>query len=171
SGRGGGDIPGHARAHEAPRGRGRAGGAVRPDHRASHDRGGARGCRRHRGRRGGAARRSAGLVRMTELDELESAPSEATEHRAAVERIRGVDSDHTLRSLLHRRLVVELGRSNAPGRPILYGTAFEFLERFGLESLDDLPALDADVAARLAEEGGVALLPLDEEMDEAATGA
>ncbi len=49
----------------------------------------------------------------------------------------------------------------APGRPILYGTAFEFLERFGLESLDDLPALDADVAARLAEEGGMLLLPLD----------
>ena len=83
--------------------------------------------------------------------------------RAAVERIRGVDSDHTLRSLLHRRLVVELGRSGAPGRPILYGTAFEFLERFGLESLDDLPALDADVAARLAEEGGVLLLPLDDD--------
>jgi segregation and condensation protein B len=83
--------------------------------------------------------------------------------RAAVERIRGVDSDHTLRSLLHRRLVVELGRSNTPGRPILYGTAFEFLERFGLESLDDLPALDADVAARLAEEGGALLLPLEDE--------
>lgn len=83
--------------------------------------------------------------------------------RAAVERVRGVDSDHTLRSLLHRRLVVELGRSNAPGRPILYGTAFEFLERFGLESLDDLPTLDADVAARLAEEGGTLLLPLEDD--------
>jgi segregation and condensation protein B len=82
--------------------------------------------------------------------------------KAAVERIRGVDSDHTLRSLLHRRLVVELGRANTPGRPILYGTAFEFLERFGLESLDDLPTLDADVAARLAEEGGALLLPLDD---------
>jgi segregation and condensation protein B len=82
--------------------------------------------------------------------------------KAAIERIRGVDSDHTVRSLLHRRLAVELGRSNAPGRPILYGTAFEFLERFGLESLEDLPPLDADVAARLAEEGGVLLLPLDE---------
>lgn len=91
--------------------------------------------------------------------------------RAAVERIRGVDSDHTLRSLLHRRLVVELGRSNAPGRPILYGTAFEFLERFGLESLDDLPPLDADVAARLAEEGGVAILPLDEVDAESAVTA
>ena len=57
---------------------------------------------------------------------------------------------------------MELGRSEAPGRPILYGTGFEFLERFGLASLDDLPPLDADVAARLAEEGGTMLLPLDE---------
>ena len=41
-----------------------------------------------------------------------------------------------------------------PGRPFLYGTGFEFLERFGLTSLDELPPLDVDVAARLAEEGG-----------------
>ena len=74
--------------------------------------------------------------------------------KAAVERIRGVDSDYTIRTLLHRRLVVELGRSDAPGRPFLYGTGFEFLERFGLTSLDELPPLDADVAGRLAEEGG-----------------
>jgi segregation and condensation protein B len=74
--------------------------------------------------------------------------------KSAVERIRGVDSDYTIRTLLHRRLVVELGRSNAPGRPFLYGTGFEFLERFGLTSLDELPPLDGDVAARLAEEGG-----------------
>ena len=71
--------------------------------------------------------------------------------RAVVERIRGVDSDYVLRSLLHRRLVVEQGRSDAPGRPILYGTSFEFLERFGLTSLDELPALDAEIAARLAD--------------------
>jgi segregation and condensation protein B len=76
--------------------------------------------------------------------------------KAAVERIRGVDSDYTIRSLLHRRLVVELGRADAPGRPILYGTGFDFLERFGLMSLEDLPPLDADVAARLSEEGGEA---------------
>lgn len=74
--------------------------------------------------------------------------------KAAIERIRGVDSDYTVRTLLHRRLVVELGRSDAPGRPFLYGTAFEFLERFGLTSLDDLPPLDVDVADRLAMEGG-----------------
>ena len=74
--------------------------------------------------------------------------------KSAIERIRGVDSDYTIRTLLHRRFVVELGRSDAPGRPFLYGTGFEFLERFGLTSLDELPPLDVDVAARLAEEGG-----------------
>jgi segregation and condensation protein B len=73
--------------------------------------------------------------------------------KTAVERIRGVDSDYAIRTLLHRRLVVELGRSEAPGRPFLYGTGFEFLERFGLTSLEELPALDLDIAARLAEEG------------------
>ena len=74
--------------------------------------------------------------------------------RGAIERIRGVDSDYTVRSLLHRRLIVELGRSETPGRPFLYGTSFEFLERFGLTSLEEMPPLDVDVAARLAEEGG-----------------
>jgi len=74
--------------------------------------------------------------------------------KSAVERIRGVDSDYTMRTLLHRRLIVELGRSDAPGRPFLYGTGFDFLERFGLTSLEELPPLDVDVAARLAEEGG-----------------
>lgn len=74
--------------------------------------------------------------------------------RAAIDRIRGVDSDYTVRTLLHRRLIVELGRSDAPGRPFLYGTGFEFLERFGLTSLEEMPMLDVDVAARLGEEGG-----------------
>ena len=74
--------------------------------------------------------------------------------KSAIERIRGVDSDYTIRSLMHRRLVVELGRSDAPGRPFLYGTGFDFLERFGMTSLEQLPPLDADIAARLAEEGG-----------------
>jgi segregation and condensation protein B len=76
--------------------------------------------------------------------------------KAAVERIRGVDSDYTIRTLLHRRLVVELGRSDAPGRPFLYGTGFEFLERFGLTSLDELPPLDVDLAARLVDEEAAA---------------
>jgi segregation and condensation protein B len=76
--------------------------------------------------------------------------------KAAVERIRGVDSEYSIRSLLHRRLVVDLGRADAPGRPILYGTGFDFLERFGLTSLDQLPPLDAEVAARLLAAGAEA---------------
>ena len=81
--------------------------------------------------------------------------------KSAIERIRGVDSDYTIRTLVHRRLVVELGRSDAPGRPFLYGTGFDFLERFGLTSLDELPPLDVDLASRLAEEGGQAMtMPL-----------
>jgi segregation and condensation protein B len=76
--------------------------------------------------------------------------------KSAVERIRGVDSDYTIRTLLHRRLVVELGRSEAPGRPFLYGTGFEFLERFGLTSLDELPPLEVDLAARLIQDDELA---------------
>jgi segregation and condensation protein B len=61
--------------------------------------------------------------------------------RGEVERVRGVDSDYVLRSLMHRRLVAEMGRRDTPGRPILYGTTFTFLERFGLTSLDALPPI------------------------------
>jgi segregation and condensation protein B len=74
--------------------------------------------------------------------------------KSAVERIRGVDSDYTMRGLVHRRLVVELGRADAPGRPILYGTGFEFLERFGVASLDELPPLEAEVAGALVDPAG-----------------
>ena len=76
--------------------------------------------------------------------------------KAGIERIRGVDSDYTIRALLHRRLVVELRRSEGPGRPFLYGTSFDFLERFGLTSLEELPPLDVEIAARLAEATDVA---------------
>jgi len=71
--------------------------------------------------------------------------------RGVIERIRGVDSDYVLRTLIHRRLVVEQGRADTPGRPILYGTGFDFLERFGLMSLDDLPPLEPEAAERLLE--------------------
>jgi segregation and condensation protein B len=66
--------------------------------------------------------------------------------RGDVERVRGVDSDYVIRSLLHRRLVAEVGRRDTPGRPILFGTTFTFLERFGLTSLDELPPLASDAA-------------------------
>jgi segregation and condensation protein B len=70
--------------------------------------------------------------------------------RADVDRVRGVDSDYVIRSLLHRRLIAEVGRRDTPGRPILLGTTFTFLERFGLTSLDDLPPLSSEAAALAA---------------------
>lgn len=62
--------------------------------------------------------------------------------RAEIERIRGVGTDRVLARLMERDLICELGRKQAPGRPILYGTTTEFLEYFGLESLRDLPPLE-----------------------------
>ena len=52
-----------------------------------------------------------------------------------------------IRTLLHRRLVAEVGRRDTPGRPAIFGTTFTFLERFGLTSLDDLPPLSSPAAA------------------------
>jgi segregation and condensation protein B len=69
--------------------------------------------------------------------------------RGDVERVRGVDSDYVIRSLLHRRLVTEVGRRETPGRPVVFATTFTFLERFGLTSIEDLPPLSSD-AAQLA---------------------
>jgi segregation and condensation protein B len=71
--------------------------------------------------------------------------------RGVIERIRGVDSGHVVRGLLHRRLINEQGRAETPGRPILYATSMDFMERFGLTSLDDLPPLEAEIAAQLAQ--------------------
>lgn len=59
--------------------------------------------------------------------------------RGQIEAIRGVNADHALANLIARELVQDVGRLNAVGRPILYGTTFEFLRAFGLRSLDDLP--------------------------------
>lgn len=59
--------------------------------------------------------------------------------RAQVEAIRGVHSDSVLRSLVRRGLIVEIARAESVGRPILYGTTFEFLQQFGLQSMQDLP--------------------------------
>lgn len=58
-----------------------------------------------------------------------------------IENIRGVKVDKPLSTLVERCLVREIGRKEVIGRPILYGTTTEFLQCFGLKSLDDLPAL------------------------------
>jgi segregation and condensation protein B len=61
--------------------------------------------------------------------------------RGDVEAIRGVNSDSVLRTLIHRSLIEEQGRLEQAGRPIVYGTTFEFLQEFGLASLEELPPL------------------------------
>src|SRR5262249_61327149 len=61
--------------------------------------------------------------------------------RHQVSAIRGVNSDGVLRALSERGLVAEVGREEGPGRPVLYGTTPEFLERMGMPSLAALPPL------------------------------
>jgi len=62
--------------------------------------------------------------------------------RPVIEEVRGVNSDGVVRTLLSKGLIEELGRSEGLGRAILYGTSNDFLSHFGLNSLDDLPAID-----------------------------
>jgi segregation and condensation protein B len=62
--------------------------------------------------------------------------------RMEVEEIRGVNSDQTLRNLLIRGLVDEVGRKETIGRPILYGTTMEFIQYFGLTSEENIPKID-----------------------------
>lgn len=59
-----------------------------------------------------------------------------------IEKIRGVKSDHAVNKLVEYELVSEIGRKDAPGRPILFGTTENFLRHFGVDSVDDLPAID-----------------------------
>jgi len=61
--------------------------------------------------------------------------------RADIEDIRGVNVDGVIKTLLERLLIRVIGRKDAPGRPIIYGTTKEFLDRFGLNSLSELPRL------------------------------
>lgn len=67
--------------------------------------------------------------------------------KGGIEEIRGVDADYALRVLLERGLIEEAGRMETAGRPIRYATTLEFLRRFGLGSLADLPALEGDAEA------------------------
>ncbi len=62
--------------------------------------------------------------------------------RPAVDAVRGVNSDGVIKSLLSKGLLQEVGRSEGPGRPILFGTTPQFLQHFGLNSLTELPELN-----------------------------
>lgn len=67
--------------------------------------------------------------------------------RLDIEKIRGVNSDHGISRLVELGLVQELGRLDAPGRPLLFGTTEQFLRSFGVRSIDDLPEVNPDMLA------------------------
>ena len=62
--------------------------------------------------------------------------------RLEIERIRGVKCDHAVNKLIEYNLISEVGRLDAPGRPLLFGTTEEFLRSFGVQSVEDLPTLN-----------------------------
>ena len=72
--------------------------------------------------------------------------------RLEIEKIRGVKSDHAVNKLVEYGLVGEVGRLDAPGKPILFGTTEEFLRRFSVQSLDDLPSLNPEQMQNFKEE-------------------
>lgn len=65
--------------------------------------------------------------------------------RGQVDEIRGVDSSYNIRKLVLKGLIEEKGRSELPGRPILYGTTDKFLDHFGLASIDELPVIEETI--------------------------
>ena len=64
--------------------------------------------------------------------------------RAEIERIRGVKCDHAVNKLIEYNLVMEVGRLDAPGRPLLFGTTEEFLRKFGVQSIEELPRINSE---------------------------
>ncbi|MBQ7581466.1 MAG: SMC-Scp complex subunit ScpB [Lachnospiraceae bacterium] len=72
--------------------------------------------------------------------------------RLEIEKIRGVSCDHAVNKLLELNLIQELGRLDAPGKPILFGTTEQFLRSFGVKSLDELPDVSPDRLEEFKEE-------------------
>ena len=96
--------------------------------------------------------------------------------KVEIERIRGVKSDHAVNRLVEYGLIEEVGRLDAPGRPILFATTEEFLNRFGVDSLKELPGLPEDMEKLLKEEVTEELkdsfgLDMEEETEETADTA
>ena len=81
--------------------------------------------------------------------------------KGEIEAIRGIKCDRVIEGLMRKDLVAQLGRSDAVGRPMLYGTTDEFLKQFGFETLKDLPQIN-DIAGVLDDDGE----PLEHEMSE-----
>lgn len=62
--------------------------------------------------------------------------------KSDIEKIRGVSSEHAVNKLVEYNLIAEVGRLDAPGRPMLFGTTEEFLRSFGVKSLDEMPVVN-----------------------------
>lgn len=69
-----------------------------------------------------------------------------------IEKIRGVNSDHSVSKLIELNLIKEVGRLDAPGRPMLFGTTEDFLRSFGVSSLEELPEVSEDMVEQYKEE-------------------
>ena len=76
------------------------------------------------------------------LEALSSSAYKQPVTRSMVEQIRGLSSDYVINRLIEYNLVMEVGRLDAPGKPILFGTTEEFLRTFGVKSQDELPVID-----------------------------
>lgn len=73
--------------------------------------------------------------------------------KSAIEHVRGVNSDGAVNKLLERGLVEDVGRLDAPGKPILYATTHEFLRSFAIESLQDIPQISTEPISATQIEG------------------
>jgi segregation and condensation protein B len=69
--------------------------------------------------------------------------------RVQIEEVRGVNCERVLRALVANGLIQEVGRATSLGRPVLYGTTDDFLQRFGLRSLSELPDIPAEASPSL----------------------
>lgn len=85
--------------------------------------------------------------------------------RAEIEKIRGVSCEHAINKLIEYSLIEEVGRMDAPGRPILFGTTEEFLRAFGVTSLKELPAISDEMIAKFKEEAELEISKDDDEIE------
>lgn len=84
-----------------------------------------------------------------------------------IEKIRGVNSDHAVSRLVEYGLACEVGRLDAPGRPMLLGTTEDFLRTFGVQSLDELPEISAELMENFKEEAEIeaGMEEIDDQID------
>ncbi len=93
-------------------------------------------------------KRSAGTLSTSTIEALTIIAYQQPVTRAYVDAVRNADSSYAMENLLNRKLIECIGRKDAPGRPMLYGTTSAFLRCFGLSSLDELPG-NADDAENI----------------------